>query len=39
MPLVRFDTIEGRSQEDIKRLLDAAHRALLTACKMPPRDR
>ena len=39
MPLVRFDAIKGRSQDEIKRLLDAAHRALLTACKMPSRDR
>ena len=39
MPLVRFDAIEGRSQEEVKRLLDAAHRALLTAFKVPSRDR
>ena len=39
MPLVRFDAVEGRSQEEIERLLDAAHRALLTAFSVPSRDR
>ena len=39
MPLVRFDAVAGRSPEEIQRLLDAAHRALLTAFKVPPRDR
>ncbi len=39
MPLVRFDTVAGRSAEEIRHLLDAAHRALLTAFKVPPRDR
>ena len=39
MPLVRFDAVEGRSPEEVQRLLDAAHRALLTAFQVPPRDR
>ncbi|HUE15048.1 MAG TPA: tautomerase family protein [Planctomycetaceae bacterium] len=39
MPLIRFDAIEGRSHEEVKALLDAAHRAVLTAFKVPPRDR
>ena len=39
MPLVRFDAVEGRSPEEVQRLLDAAHRALLTAFHVPPRDR
>ena len=39
MPLVRFDAVEGRRPEEVQRLLDAAHRALLTAFKVPPRDR
>ena len=39
MPLVRFDAVEGRSAEEVQRLLDAAHRALLTAFQVPPRDR
>jgi hypothetical protein len=39
MPLIRFDAIEGRSDEEVKTLLDAAHRAVLSAFKVPPRDR
>ena len=27
MPLLTFDVIEGRSEDEIKTLLDAAHRA------------
>jgi phenylpyruvate tautomerase PptA (4-oxalocrotonate tautomerase family) len=39
MPLIRIDAVEGRSQEEIKTLLDAAHRAVLTAFGVPRRDR
>ena len=39
MPLLRFDLIQGRSDEDLKALLDAAHRAMLAAFKVPPGDR
>jgi phenylpyruvate tautomerase PptA (4-oxalocrotonate tautomerase family) len=39
MPLIRIDAIEGRSDAEIKTLLDAAHRAMLTAFGVPPRDR
>jgi hypothetical protein len=39
MPLMRFDIIEGRSQEQLKTLLDAAHRAMLRAFGVPERDR
>lgn len=39
MPLVRFDAVAGRSQEEVKCLLDAAHRAVLSAFQMSPRDR
>jgi hypothetical protein len=39
MPLLRFDLIEGRSDEELKDLLDAAHEAMLEAFKVPPRDR
>jgi hypothetical protein len=39
MPLLRFDLIEGRSDDELKRLLDAAHRAMLAAFKVPERDR
>lgn len=39
MPLVRFDLVEGRSQPEISTLLDAAHRALVSAFAVPERDR
>ena len=39
MPLLRFDLIEGRSADELKDLLDAAHRAMLAAFKVPARDR
>ena len=39
MPLLRFDLIEGRSDDEMKALLDAAHRAMLEAFKVPERDR
>jgi phenylpyruvate tautomerase PptA (4-oxalocrotonate tautomerase family) len=39
MPLLRFDLIEGRSAIELKALLDAAHRAMLAAFGVPPRDR
>jgi len=39
MPLLRFDLIEGRSDAELKDLLDAAHRAMLAAFKVPERDR
>jgi phenylpyruvate tautomerase PptA (4-oxalocrotonate tautomerase family) len=39
MPLVRFDVVEGRSDYEIKRLLDAAHRAMLSAFHVPESDR
>ena len=39
MPLLRFDLIEGRSDAELKVLLDAAHRAMLAAFKVPERDR
>jgi len=39
MPLLRFDPIEGRTEAELKTLLDAAHGAMLTAFKMPERDR
>lgn len=39
MPLLTFDVIEGRSEDEIKTLLDAAHRAVLHAFKVPERDR
>src|ERR1700751_1799627 len=39
MPLIRVDALEGRSEEEIKSLLDAVHRAVLSALKVPQRDR
>jgi hypothetical protein len=39
MPLIRIDAYEGRSPEEITALLDAAHRAMLSAFGVPQRDR
>lgn len=39
MPLLQFDVIQGRSESEMKTLLDAAHRAVLAAFKVPARDR
>ena len=39
MPLIRIDIIEGRTADAIKALLDAAHRAVVAAFKVPQRDR
>jgi phenylpyruvate tautomerase PptA (4-oxalocrotonate tautomerase family) len=39
MPLLRIDVIEGRSEAELKELLDAVHAATLAAFKVPERDR
>jgi phenylpyruvate tautomerase PptA (4-oxalocrotonate tautomerase family) len=39
MPLLRFDLIQGRTDREIKALLDAAHRAVLAVFEVPERDR
>jgi phenylpyruvate tautomerase PptA (4-oxalocrotonate tautomerase family) len=39
MPFVRVDAYERRSKEQVKELLDAIHRAILSAFKVPLRDR
>jgi phenylpyruvate tautomerase PptA (4-oxalocrotonate tautomerase family) len=39
MPLLRVDVYEGRSKRQLKDLLDALHRAMLAAFKVPERDR
>ena len=39
MPLVRLDLIEGRNEAEIASLLDASHRALVSASGIPERDR
>jgi hypothetical protein len=38
MPLLRFDLIEGRSDAELRTLLDAVRRAMLSAFKVPERD-
>jgi phenylpyruvate tautomerase PptA (4-oxalocrotonate tautomerase family) len=39
MPLLRIDVIEGRSEDELKKLLDAIHCSMLAAFKVPERDR
>jgi hypothetical protein len=39
MPFLRFDLIEGRSDQELQALLDAAHEAMLEAFRVPARDR
>ena len=39
MPLIHIDLIEGRSDAELKTLLDAAHRAVIAAFGVPIRDR
>ncbi|HTY66501.1 MAG TPA: tautomerase family protein [Alphaproteobacteria bacterium] len=39
MPMLRFDIVEGRSAAEIRALLDATHRAVVTAFAVPKRDR
>lgn len=39
MPLLRFDLIEGRSDDELKTLLDTAHEAMVESFKVPQRDR
>jgi Tautomerase enzyme len=39
MPLIRIDALAGRTPEQVKQLLDAAHRAMLSAFGVPQRDR
>ncbi|WP_226068742.1 tautomerase family protein [Dickeya zeae] len=39
MPLLKFDLIEGRSDEQIRTLLDAAHEAMVQAFQVPSSDR
>jgi phenylpyruvate tautomerase PptA (4-oxalocrotonate tautomerase family) len=39
MPLLRIDLYEGRNDAEMKDLLDAIHRAMLAAFKVPVRDR
>jgi phenylpyruvate tautomerase PptA (4-oxalocrotonate tautomerase family) len=39
MPLVRIDLYEGRSRDELKKLLDTAHGVLVEVFKVPARDR
>ncbi|MNE48272.1 Tautomerase enzyme [compost metagenome] len=39
MPLLRFDVIEGRDEETLRRLLDVAHHAMVEAFSVPQGDR
>ena len=39
MPLLYFNVLEGRTDAELKTILDAAHRAMLAAFKVPERDR
>lgn len=39
MPLLRFDLVEGRNEENLKKLLDSAHRAMVEAFQVPESDR
>ncbi|MEQ8823384.1 MAG: tautomerase family protein [Filomicrobium sp.] len=39
MPLLRIDIYEGRTDEEIKTMLDALHKAMLDAFDVPVRDR
>ena len=39
MPLLYFNVIEGRTDAELQTMLNAAHRAMLAAFKVPERDR
>ncbi|MGJ9384786.1 tautomerase family protein [Salipaludibacillus sp. CF4.18] len=39
MPLLRFDVIEGRNEQELRRLLDASHEAMVEAFDVPHSDR
>ncbi|HEY8247441.1 MAG TPA: tautomerase family protein [Hyphomicrobium sp.] len=39
MPLLYFNVVEGHTDAELKSMLDAAHRAMLAAFKVPERDR
>src|SRR5260370_8064788 len=38
MPLLRFDLIEGRSESDVKKILDVTHDVLIETLQVPKRD-
>jgi hypothetical protein len=39
MPLLRFDLIEGRSESEIRKIIDTTHEVLLETLKVPKHDR
>ncbi|TCS38789.1 tautomerase family protein [Reinekea marinisedimentorum] len=39
MPLMQFDVIEGRSEAEMKAILDVTHEVMLEVFKVPERDR
>jgi hypothetical protein len=39
MPLLRFDLIEGRSESEVRKILDVTHEVLLETLKVPQHDR
>ena len=39
MPLLRIDLYKGRTDTELKMLLDAVHRAMVTTFNVPERDR
>jgi hypothetical protein len=39
MPFIRFDVVEGRSDQEIATMLEAAHRAVVRSFDVPERDR
>jgi hypothetical protein len=39
MPLLRFDLIEGRSESDVRKILDVTHEVLIETLQVPKRDR
>ena len=39
MPLLRFDLIQGRSEQQIRMILDVTHEVLVRSFNVPERDR
>jgi phenylpyruvate tautomerase PptA (4-oxalocrotonate tautomerase family) len=39
MPFLRIDAFGGRNKQQVKDLLDAVHRAIVSAFEVPSRDR
>lgn len=39
MPLLKFDIIQGRSEEQVRKLLDTTHQAMVQAFDVPSSDR